>query len=107
MDREPWSGGDMATDIDGRKAPAGAPAGDTVLETLVRLADTEGLQIGITLYMGGIHLKAARPFDADGPYMGEGMWWRGRIDRVDGFHFGVIRGDSAQHPHTDRRPRRR
>ena len=135
--------------------PAGATEGDVVLSELVRLADEQGLEVGITVYIGGtvvsgmlvsgqeyleasalrlqsaegppetkaaldrffraqrdqqyassgaastegedpppvgyLHLRGARPFDAKGPYLEEGVWWRGRIDRIDGFNFGVIR----------------
>ena len=41
--------------------------------------------------VGYLHLRGARPFDANGPYLSEGVWWRGRIDKIDGFNFGVIR----------------
>ena len=135
--------------------PAGASEGDVLLSELVRLADDQGLEVGITVYIGGtvisgmlvsgqefleasalrlqsvegppetkatlehffrsqrdqqyassgaastegedvpsvgyLHLRGARPFDAKGPYLEEGVWWRGRIDQIDGFNFGVIR----------------
>ena len=135
--------------------PAGSSEGDVVLTELVRLADEQGLEVGITVYIGGtvvsgmlvsgqefleasalrlrsvegppetkatlehffrsqrdqqyassgaastegedvppvgyLHLRGARPFDANGPYLQEGVWWRGRIDQIDGFNFGVIR----------------
>jgi hypothetical protein len=155
----------MTTDTYRHHVPAGAEEGDTVLETLVRLADRHDLKVGITLYMGGtmlsgvlvsgrdwfdgtamrlsqargsgeaakvladffrqqrdqefpasgeadpddtdgeapvgyIHLAGARPFDAGGSYLREGMWWRGRIDRVDGFHFGVVDDSGPRHPRT-------
>ena len=50
--------------------------------------------------VGYIHLKNARPFDAEGPYLREGVWWRGRIDRIDGFNFGVVDDSGPKHPRT-------
>lgn len=38
-----------------------------------------------------IHLKEARVFAAGtDPMPSEGMWWRGRLDRVDGFTLGAL-----------------
>lgn len=134
------------------EGPAG---GDYLLEHLVHLVDETGLEIGITLFVGGIlvsgllvdgqkyldgnarrfleangpdeakrtlidfmqktdrgqppgtdggdevtsqtgyvHLRAARVMES-GSGSNEGIWWRGRIDRVDAFHFGVLREPTA------------
>jgi hypothetical protein len=142
--------------------PLGPEPGDVVLEELVRLADEDGLEVGITVYIGGtlisgvltsgrqwfdavgtrmqsargpeetkgalmhffraqrnqafpssgeadadgketppvgfIHLREARPFDAEGPYLREGVLWRGRLDRIDGFNFGLVNDSGPRHP---------
>jgi hypothetical protein len=145
------------------QAQAGVGEGDTLLEELVRLADRRGLEVGVTIYIGGtlisgvltsgqaffegaalrlqsargpahakqalmgffrdhrdqempssgegegvdtegdpfvgyVHLRNARPFDASGPYLSEGVWWRGRLDRIDGFNFGLVNPEGQGHP---------
>jgi hypothetical protein len=45
---------------------------------------------------GFIHLKEAfffLPGHASLPTKGDGVYWRGRLDRVDGFFFGTIRNE--------------
>lgn len=152
----------MSTETSREQAEAGPRGGDYLLEHMVRMVDETGMQIGITLYVGGlvvsgllvsgdaflegcseyfesargpaearqalsqfvrrthhgqpggggdqddgvldheevtehtgyVHLREARVFEARGPVTQEGTWWRGRIDRIDGFHFGVLRGGS-------------
>lgn len=44
----------------------------------------------VTAHTGYIHLAEARAVSADG-HVHPGVWWRGRIDRIDAFHFGMLR----------------
>lgn len=149
----------MSTETSRHQSEADPRGGDFLLEHMVRMADETGIEVGITLYVGGlvvsglltsgdafvhwagdyferargpaesrqalsdfmkrtdhgqppteggqddgklteeevtqgtgyIHLRAARVFESDGPVTQEGTWWRGRLDRIDGFHFGLLR----------------
>lgn len=76
-----------------------SPGGDAFAPMFRQTADVFREQVGTEFReafeapytLAYIHLKDARVFSPSGGAMPqEGFWWRGRIDKVDGFTIGSL-----------------